>query len=92
MSLRLSVRPIYGWGWTDGASAIETPNEFKAIAEHSAEKLIGVVETGEFCGWKVTMSKRHAGSFDGLVNVAIQNGDAEATVSGFAEISKDLME
>ena len=92
VSLNLSVKPIYGWGWTDGAGTVETPSEFTAIAERSGDQLVGVVGPGEFSGWKVTMSKRHTGPFDGLVNVTIQNDGAEEIFSGSAEISKDLME
>jgi len=76
----------------DGAITIETPSEFTAVAERSGDQLVGVVGPGELSGWRVTMSKRHAGPFDGLVNVTIQNDGAEEMLSGYAEISKDLME
>jgi hypothetical protein len=43
-------------------------------------------------GWAVTLSKRHAGEFDGLVNVLMQDGEQDQTLFGNAEISKDLMD
>ncbi len=92
VSLHLSVKPIYGWGWTDGIGTIEPPREFTAVVEDGSEQLVGVVGSGEFSGWSVAMSKRHAGPFDGLVNVTILNNGADKIFSGSAEISKDLME
>ena len=92
VSSPISVVPIYGWGWTDGKVTIETPSEFVAVVEQKADGLSGVVQSGDLAGRKIEMSKRHAGPFDGMVNITIRNDELDEKLSGFAEISRDLME
>ena len=92
VSLSVSVVPVYGWGWTDGKVTVETPSEFVAIVEPTGDELLGVVDSGELAGRTIHMSKRHDAPFDGMVNVVVQRGDLDEKLSGFAEISRDLME
>ena len=92
VSFPVSVVPVYGWGWTDGKVTVETPGEFAAIVEKNTDGLSGFVQSGELAGRKIEMSKRHVGSFDGMVSITIRNDELNEKLSGFAEISRDLME
>ena len=92
MSFSVFVVPVYGWGWTDGNATVETPGEFAAIVEKKTDGLSGVVQSGDLAGRKIEMSKRHVGPFDGTVSITIRDDELNEKLSGFAEISRDLME
>ena len=83
--LRLvSVKPIQGYGWTDGEKSIETPQPFEALVEQHGAELSGQVRDGIFQEGQLLLSKRHE-VWDGLVNVAIRLPKG-AGAYGFGEI------
>ncbi|MCL6250961.1 hypothetical protein M3P36_07900 [Altererythrobacter sp. KTW20L] len=92
MKRSLIVRPQNGWGWTDGKATVDEPAAFRANLLPHGEGWVGEVEDGPYMGWRLDMSKRHAGEFDGLVNVLMQDSEGKRKLSGYAEISRDLMD
>lgn len=92
MDLNLTVEPIYGWGWTDGETHLETPEQFSVRAMQAENALTGVITSGEWDGRQVVMSKRHEGDFDGCVNVEIRSNGPHRACFGYGMISKDLLD
>ncbi len=84
--MRLKVTPIYGWGWPDGS---DVPAPFEADLAQVDNRLSGTVLLGEYAGWQIGLSKRHAGNFDGYCNLLLTSEDRQ--VAGYAKIAADAV-
>jgi hypothetical protein len=80
----VTVRPMYGNGWTDGVHTIETPRPFVVVLSRDGDLVIGRVgPEHEFAGWNCELTPRHA-RWDGCVNVELAGPNGR--VHGYAEV------
>lgn len=97
-AMRLEVRPIYGWGWTDGRITIETPSPFVIETEGIAGKEVaGAVVSPEhdLAGYAFEASQRHTEA-DGHYNCSLEPPHSplpdgkRASLAGYCIIDRGL--
>lgn len=72
--MRLEVRPIYGWGWTDGRVTIEAPSPFEIETDGVTDnEVTGAVVSSEhdLAGYAFEASQRHIEA-DGYYNCSLK--------------------
>jgi hypothetical protein len=85
----VTVRPIYGNGWTDGIRTIETPGAFEVVFSRKGDLLTGKVESEhDYAGWHCQLTQRHA-RWNGCVNVELTGPNGR--VHGYAEIPAETL-
>lgn len=74
-SMRLEVRPIHGWGWTDGQVTIDVPSPFEIETDGFAGKEINgtvVSSNHDLAGYAFEACPRHAEA-DGQFNCSLKS-------------------
>lgn len=70
----VEVRPIHGWGWTDGRGTVEAPSPFEVETDRAIGKEVtGIVVTPEhdLAGYTFEASQRHIAA-DGHYNCSVK--------------------